>query len=333
MRSLTKILGSQRKALTMVGVSRGTWQYRQQPRDRVEKSIHQADRAYESRISVEDREHIAERIKLAWSDQQSVDWAFASAWDEGVMLGSRRTWWRVAAEIQEQMLRPKTPKKKGQRVKRDAPQVTASGPGQVWSWDITDLYSPWLGVNYKAYKIIDIYSREIKGYRVEGREADHLAVEMFQHAIERHGAPRIVHADNGASMTSTKLSDLLTAHRVEMTHNRPYVSNDNPFSEAAFKTMKYRPGYPRIFKTIDAARRYVDQYVVWYNTQHKHTGIALFSPSEVGDGTWKQKWDIREQALQAYYAKHSGRFKSRPVTPSPANTVGINHRPHETTKT
>jgi transposase InsO family protein len=294
--------------------------------------VRQADRAYESRISTADRGRISERIKLAWSQGESVDWAYATLWDEGVMLASRRSWWRIATQL-EQELRPKVPQKKHQRVKRDAPRVTATKPGDVWSWDITDLHSPWSGKTYKAYKIIDIYSRELAGYRVEDREADHFAVEMFRDAIRKHGVPRIVHADNGASMTSTLLRDFLTRQGIELTYNRPYVSDDNPFSEAAFKTLKYRPGYPRIFQTLEDARAYIGDYVIWYNTSHKHTGIALFSPSEIADGSWRRKWDTRDHALQAYYERHPERFAGRPVTPSPADTVGINHRKQKTTKT
>ncbi len=326
------MLGSQRRALLLTGVSRGTWQDRQRPRERVAEPIHQADRAYESRISDADRRCIEERIKLAWSERESVDWAFASAWDEGTMLASRRSWWRIAQQIEDQLLRPKPHRKKHKRVTRTAPVVSATGPGQVWSWDITDVYSPWSGKNYKAYTIIDIYARDIKGYRVEDRECDDFAADMFREAIEQHGAPKVVHADNGASMTSTVLRDLLAVSSVEMTHNRPYVSNDNPFSEAAFKTMKYRPDYPRIFPTLEDARSYIDGYVHWYNTKHKHTGIALFSPSEVSDGTWKGKWEIREKALQGYYTRYPNRFSYRPVTPSSADTVGINHRKHKITK-
>ena len=105
------------------------------------------------------------------------------------MLGSRRTWWRIAAEIEDQMLRPQAPTRKGRTGTRPAPVLKATEPGQVWSWDITDLYSPYKGKVFKAYKITDIYSRQIVGYRVEDREADHLAVDMFETAIAAHGRP------------------------------------------------------------------------------------------------------------------------------------------------
>jgi transposase InsO family protein len=203
----------------------------------------------------------------------------------------------------------------------------------VWSWDITDLYTPWRGKVLKAYKITDIYSREIKGFCVEDREADHLAVAMFDTAITTHGPPLIVHADSGAAMTSNRLRAELSAHGVEMTHNRPYVSNDNPFSEAGFRTMKYRPGYPKVFTSLEHARQYLTQYVHWYNHEHRHSGIALFTPSQVGDGTWQDVWQIRDQALRKYHQQHPERFRATPVTPTPADHVGINlpkeHQPQK----
>ena len=324
------ITGSQRQALELAGVSRSTWYYRQHPREAVTDPVPQSERAYETRISTADREQIEERILAGWAANNSVDHSFATAWDEGVMLGSRRTWWRIAADIEDQMLRPTAQTRKDNRQARDKPVLKATGPGQVWSWDITDLYSPWRGKVFKGYKIIDIFSRDIVGHTTENREADHLAVAMFETAIATHGAPAMVHADSGASMRSTLLRDTLTEHGVTLSHNRPYTSNDNPFSEAGFRTMKYRPGYPKVFTDLDAARAYIDEYVNWHNTEHKHSGIALFSPAQVHDGTWKAVWAKRDAALQRYYDKHPERFRRRPATPSPADHVGINLPKEET---
>jgi transposase InsO family protein len=299
----------------------------------VQDPVGQSERAYQSRISTADRERICEYILEGWADQVSVDHSYAAAWDAGVMLASRRTWWRIAAQIEDQMLRPTIPTRKGNnRPPREKPVVMATGPGQVWSWDITDLYSPWRGKSFKAYSVLDIYSRQMVAWRVEEREADHLAVEMFETAIARHGAPRIVHADSGPAMRSNLLRDTLTSHGVGLSHNRPYVSNDNPFSESGFRTMKYRPGYPRVFKELQAARAYLAAYVPWYNTQHKHSGIALFSPAEVHDGSWKDVWKKRDHALQRYYNKNPERFHQRPTTPAPAGHAGINLPASETTK-
>jgi len=316
--------GSQRQALTLAGLSRSTWHYRANPRELVADPVLHKDRAYRSRIAAADRRLITERINAAWAAGNSVDHAFASAWDGGVMLASRRSWWRVAADIEDQSIRPDVPTKRRSQTPREIPVLEATGPGQVWSWDITDLRSPWRGVAFKGYSIIDIYSRKIVGWRVEEREVDDLAVDMFKKAFAEHGRPRAVHADSGPAMRSNVLKDLLADLGIDRTHNRPRVSNDNPFSESEFRTMKYRPNYPGTFADLAAARVHMASYVPWYNSQHKHSGIALFSPNEVHDGTWRQRWEQRDRAQQAYYDAHPERFRYRPSTPAPAGIVGIN---------
>jgi transposase InsO family protein len=323
---LTAISGSQRQALELAGVSRSTWHYRSSPRERVAEPIPQRDRWYPSRINDADRAVVADLITGGWADGHSVDHSFASAWDDAVMLASRRSWWRIGADIADQSARPVAPTQRGNRNRtpRDAPVLEATGPGQVWSWDITDLRTPWRGVAFKAYSIIDIFSRKLVGCRVEEREVDDLAVEMFEDAFAGHGIPDAVHADSGPAMRSGVLKDLLRDRGVTATHNRPRVSNDNPFSESEFRTMKYRPNYPGTFETIDQARAYIAWYVPWYNQNHKHSGIALFSPDEVHDGTWQDAWTRRHATQQAYYEQHPDRFRRQPRTPTPAGIVGIN---------
>jgi len=327
---LTRTTGSQRRALATAGVARSTWQYRHNPRARVSEPVLQKDRAYPSRISPADRTVIAEKITAGWTKGHAVDHTFASVWDEGVMLAARRSWWRIAADITDQSARPIVPTGRGSRTPREKPVLIATGPGQVWSWDITDLRCPWRGKAFKGYSIIDIWSRKITGWRVEERESDHLAVEMFQAAFRHDGAPQFVHADSGPAMRSGALADLLTEHNVTKTHNRPYVSNDNPYSESEFRTMKYRPNYPGTFESLEDARDHMSEYVPWYNTTHRHSGIALFSPQEVHDGSWRKAHSIRDLALQNYHQKHPERFRARPKTPAPAGIVGINHLPEET---
>ncbi|WP_345465684.1 DDE-type integrase/transposase/recombinase, partial [Paeniglutamicibacter antarcticus] len=140
-----------------------------------------------------------------------MDHSFATAWDAGLVLASRRTWWRIAAEIEDQMLRPTVPTRAQNKRGRSAkPVLKATGPGQIWSWDISDVYSPWRKIVFKVYSVMDILSRQIVGWRVEDSEADHLAVDMFEAAIAEHGAPHTVHADSGAAMRSHLLRDALT---------------------------------------------------------------------------------------------------------------------------
>jgi putative transposase len=310
--------------LAMIGLSRSTWHYRAKPRPRVTDPLPQKDRAYPSRIGEADCAVIRSAILAGWQAGTSVDYSFASSWDQGVMLASRRTWWRIAAVIEDQSARPIAPTRSTNRSPRQAPVLKATGPQQIWSWDITDLRTPWRGVAFKAYSIIDIFSRKIVGWRVEERECDDLAVAMFTDAFTDHGLPAVVHADSGPAMRSTVLKDHLGDLEIGQTHNRPRVSNDNPFSESEFRTMKYRPNYPGTFTDRDAAHAWVSSYVSWYNHHHRHSGIALFTPTDVHNGAWVQRWDQRDQALQAYYDTHPERFRNRPHTKSPKPIVGIN---------
>lgn len=308
----------------MIDLSRSTWHYRSRPRTPVADPLPQKDRAYPARIPDVDRAAIRDRILAGWLAGTSVDQSCASTWDQGLMLASRRSWWRIAATIADQSARPVAPTRSTSRTPRVAPVLKATGPQQIWSWDITDLRSPWRGVAFKAYSVIDIYSRKIVGWRVEERECDDLAVDMFEAAFTGHGLPAVVHADSGPAMRSTVLKDLLAGLGIGQTHNRPRVSNDNPFSESEFRTMKYRPNYPGVFTDLEAARAWVSTYVCWYNQHHRHSGIALFTPAEVHSGAWMQQWQRRDHVHQAYYEAHPERFRNRPRTGSPDPVVGIN---------
>jgi transposase InsO family protein len=321
---LTHTTGSQRRALLIVGISRSTWHYRTHPRPRVIDPIPQSKRAYPSCISGADRGVIEQKITAGWAAGNSIDHTYAVTWDEGVMLAGRRSWWRIGATIPDQSARPVITTKAA-RKRRAMPVLVATGPMQVWSWDITDLQTEYRGQALKAYSIIDIWSRKIVGYRVEDRENDNLAVEMFEAAFAAHGIPQYVHADSGSAMRSNALATLLADNKVEKSHNRPHVSNDNPYSESEFRTMKYRPHYPGVFNSLEHGRTHLDSYVSWYNQNHKHSGIALFSPNEVHDGSWRQAHAKRDVTLQAYYTLHPERFRARPTTPAPADVVGINH--------
>lgn len=310
----------------MAGVARSTWHYRSKPRPRAQDPVPQSQRAYRRRISAQERAEIERRIIKGWETNLSVSESFANAWDEGVMLGSLRSWWRIAAQIADQSKRPASASKAHTRNPRPAPVLVATKPGHVWSWDITEVKSIFTRITYKVYSIIDIYSRKIVGYRIEEREVDQLAVDMFEQAIATYGAPEYVHADSGASMRSNALKEALSAHGVTMTHNRPYVSNDNPYSESSFRTLKYRPDYPGHFASLDQAREHIDRFVAWSNTSHHHSGIALFTPDQVHDGTWHQVYEGRADTLDEYYQRHPERFNAPPKVPTPADIVGINHK-------
>lgn len=268
---------------------------------------------------------IEEHVLIAWTAGNSVDQGFAAAWDQGIMVGSRRSWWRVAARL-EQSLRPVKPHraKTGPRPK---PELLATGPNQIWSWDITDFKAPYRGQAFKVYSIIDIFSRKIVGYRVETNENDNMAVEMFEAAFISEGAtPQWVHADSGSSMKSDAMKKMFFDHKITESHSRPYVSNDNPYSESEFRTLKHRKHFPGIFDTLEHARDYVDTYTDWYNSHHRHSGIGLYTPNEVHNGTWRQTHARRQAALNAYYAQNPGRFRAHPTAPTAPEWSGINSK-------
>jgi len=314
---------SQRKALAVVDLSRSTWHYRTRPRAPVPTPITQAQRHQPHALTSTETATIEEHILAAWKAGNSVDQSFATAWDHNIMVGSRRSWWRYAARL-EQSLRPVAPHrtKTGPRTK---PVLLATGPNQVWSWDITDFKGPYRGQTFKVYSIIDIYSRKIIANRVEHREKDHMAAEMFRTAIAEQGTkPQWVHADSGSVMHSEEMKKMFSDHKITESHSRPRVSNDNPYSESEFRTLKHRKHFPGIFDDLEQARDYVTTYTDWYNGHHRHSGIGLYTPNEVHDGSWRATHARRQTALDTYYLKNPGRFRDHPTAPSVPEWSGIN---------
>lgn len=186
--------------------------------------VPQRYRVYPSSLTIVERERIRALIEEQWTAGNSVSEAFVRAWDSGEYIGSLRSWYRVAQDLNQE-LRPKCPTR-GKREKREAPVVEATKPGQVWIWDITDLLGPFKGTKFKAYCAQDLYSRMIVAHCVQHREEDNLAVEMFERAFGVEGIPDHLHADNGAAMRSDVLGELCGDLNVTMSFNRPSVSND-----------------------------------------------------------------------------------------------------------
>jgi putative transposase len=184
----------------------------------------------------------------------------------------------------------------------------ATAPRQVYSWDITKLAGPVKGVYYDAYVMIDIYSRYIVGMHVHARECGELAKEMMQQIFGTYGIPHVVHADRGTSMTSKTVATLLADLQVTRSHSRPKVSNDNPYSESWFKTLKYAPVFPERFESIYHARDFMDQFVGWYNHEHRHSGIGLHTPADVFYGLAEEKDAHRRAVLADARTRHPHRF-------------------------
>jgi len=249
---------------------------------------------------------------------------YATLLDEGTYLCSWRTMYRILtnhAEVRErrdQLRHPAYTK----------PELLATGPNQLWSWDITKLKGPAAWTYYYAYVILDVYSRCIVGWMVMERENACLAEELIAESCAKEGiVPETLtlHADRGSAMTSKTVAMLLADLGVTKTHSRPHVSNDNPYSEAQFKTLKYRPSFPEQFGSLADARAWMRAFVTWYNEEHRHSGIALLTPAMVHRGQAAEVLEARHEVMQVAYAAHPERFvHGKPVMPTLPDAVWIN---------
>lgn len=252
---------------------------------------------------------------------------YATLLDEGVYVCDWRTLYRILEEHDE--VHERRPQRRP--VKRVKPQLRATQPNQVWSWDITQLKGP--RRCYYLYTIIDVYSRYIVGWMIANRERGELAEQLIAatcraEAIERDTL--ILHSDRGSAMRSQPVSELLKKLGVTKSHSRPYTPTDNPYSEAQFKTMKYRPDYPARFAGIEQARAWTRTFVHWYNREHYHSGLALLTPATVHNGEVEAVLAQRQQVLDAAYAQHPERFvQGRPTAARPPQEVWINQPEQE----
>lgn len=200
----------------------------------------------------------------------------------------------------------------------------AGGVGELWSWDITELRGPRTQDRYKLYLVIDVFSRYPVAWRIEYSENTPLAVEMFAKAIAHFGQPATVHADNGASMRSHKLIELLEQNNVVTSYSRPRVSDDNPFSESLFKTIKYDLECPLSFDSIEHAREWTEQFLHRYSTEHRHSGLGRYTPHAVHFGTAETQRLKRQERLDTYWTEHPERFRKQPLAPALPKPTGIN---------
>ena len=208
------------------------------------------------------------------------------------------------------------------------PELCATAPNQVWSWDITDLKGPEKGSRFKLYVAIDLFSRLVVGWTIAPKEDAQLAKDFLQNCLAQHGVQpgqTILHADRGAAMTSTSVQQLLLKLGVTTSHSRPHVSDDNPYSEAQFKTLKYHPTFPERFGSIEDARSYCRTYFYWYNTQHRHSGIGMHTPQSVHDGSAHRVREDRQALLDQAFNAHPERFpRGRPQAPPLPSPAWIN---------
>lgn len=314
---------SQRSALTLVGMSRSTWHYRTNPRDRVADPIPHTARRSASWLSAPEQDTIVTLLQAAFTQGWSVYQAFYVALDADDPVASLSSWHRIARTH----LDAERPVRRTQKHRASAiPSLVTDAPMQAWSWDITHLKGPYRRVTYQFYVAIDVFSRMIVAWRVETREDDDLAREMFETAFTSHGArPRIIHSDGGPAMTSNTLTGLFRELGIEVSRNRPRVSNDNPYSESLFKTAKYAPTYPTHFTDIEHARAWATTFVAWYNHEHHHAGLEGHTPANVHHGTWRQVHAHRVTTMERLHAENPQRFRGSPVVKTPMAQVAINH--------
>ncbi len=202
-----------------------------------------------------------------------------------------------------------------------APELLARRPNELWSWDITRLLGPAKWTYFYLYVMLDVFSRYVVGWMVSHGENATLAEQFIRETCERHGIgrePLTIHADRGQAMVSKSVAFLLADLGVTKTHSRPHVSNDNPFSEAQFKTLKYRPAFPERFGSLPGARAHGHIFFPWYNTEHHHSGLGLLTPHDVHFGLAEQRVAERAAVLTAAYAAHPERFPAGRPTPAPA---------------
>jgi putative transposase len=242
--------------------------------------------------------------------------------DEGIYLASVSTMYRLlrqAGQVRERRAQAAHPA-------RRKPELIAAAPNRVWSWDITKLAGPRRGVYYHLYVMIDIFSRCAVHSEVHATELGELAKDFMTGAIRLNGgiAPHAIHADRGTSMTSRPVSALLSDLAILKSHSRPKVSNDNPYSEAQFKTLKYCPAFPGKFGSLQDARAFCREFFTYYNHEHRHSGIGLHTPYSVHIGTAPAIQEKRQDVLNAACAANPRRFTRRPRAPALPGTAWIN---------
>jgi putative transposase len=263
--------------------------------------------------------------------ERFVDCSPAAVWatllDEGRYLASERTMYRLLAvrhggvrERRDQLTHPGYAK----------PELLAERPNELWSWDVTKLKGPAKWTVFYLYVILDVFSRYAVGWTVAHRENAKLAKALIGQAAEQQQITRgqlTVHADRGSAMRSKPVAFLLSDLGVLKTHSRPYTSTDNPYSEAQFKTLKYRPEFPDRFENIESARAFCRPFFDWYNHQHRHSGIGLMTPAAVHHGTAGALHTERQRVLDAAYAATPERFVRRPPRPPALPTAAWINKP------
>jgi putative transposase len=312
---LAPVLGV-RAACDAIGAAQASWyrRHRQSPAPYRPAPIPHRERRQPRALTGAERKEILDELHSDRFVDVSPTEVWAILLDEGRYLGSISTFYRLlraasgTRERRRQATHPASVK----------PELVAETPNAVWSWDITKLRGPVKWSWFYLYVILDIYSRYVVGWMVASRESAALAEVLIRQTVAKQAVRRdqlTIHADRGSSMTSKPVAFLLADLGITQSHSRPHVSDDNPYSEAQFKTLKYRPDFPDRFASIEAARQHCQSFFAWYNDQHRHTGLGLHTAADVHYGTAEAARDKRAGTLNTAYAAHPERFVRKPPQP------------------
>jgi putative transposase len=249
---------------------------------------------------------------------------WATLLDEGVYLCSERTMYRILADNEEVKERRNQLKHPEYR----KPELLAEGPNEVWSWDITKLRGPIKWTYYYLYVILDIFSRYVVGWMVAPRETAGLAQKLIRESCKKQAidpGQLTIHADRGSPMIAKTTAQLFVTLGISKSHSRPHVSDDNPYSESQFKTLKYRPGFPDRFGSLQDSVGFCRSFFTWYNTEHRHSGIGMLTPEVVHYGLAREVIESRKQVLEVAFEAHPERFvRGVPLPPALPQAAWIN---------
>jgi putative transposase len=329
---LTPVLGSVRAACKAAGRPQASHYRRHRRSPKPDRPVRER-KAQPRALSPAERATVRSVLNSPTFADMAPAGVYHELLDEGVHLCSTSTMYRILHahdEVRERRRQAVHPA----RVK---PELVATQPNQCWSWDITKLHGPAKWSYYHLYVIIDIYSRYVVGWLIAGTESKVLAEQLLADTVGKQDINRAqltIHADNGSSMASKPVAFLLADLGVTKSHSRPHTSNDNPFSEAHFRTLKYRPDFPATFGSIADARAFCRRFFSWYNTEHYHSGVAWLHPIDVHYGRAETVRAARADVLNAAYARNPDRFVNKPPEPTALPTAAwINKPPEETAGT
>jgi putative transposase len=304
-----------------IGVPRSAY-YRYR-RPKIVKARRSRPRSHRA-LSEDEHQKVLDTLHSEKYVDQAPRQIYASLLDQGDYLCSVRTLYRILAsegELRERRNQLRHPV-------YEKPELLATGPNRVWSWDITKLKGPAKWTYYYLYVLLDIFSRYVVGWMVAQRESGTLAKRLMEDSCSKQGIVEgqlTIHADRGSSMTSKTVAHLLSDLGVTKTHSRPHVPDDNPFSESQFKTLKYRPDFPSRFGCLEDARSFCRVFFPWYNTEHYHSALGLLTPEMVHYGNADMIVEQRKSTLLKAYQTHPERFvRTAPQPPAVPKAVWIN---------